>query len=627
MNRHSMNRRTMNRHTRFFLSFCPHIPGRGVWIAGLVVLALVCVGFRAAEVRQNGQAAPARPSPPQTYLNAQSGVEYLGDESCRNCHSTIYAQFKQTGMGRSVSTPSAEDLRELAKPIRLVNKKLNQSYSIYARDGKIFHEESESDAKGRTVFSETHEVAYTVGAGDVGKSYLVAEGDALFVSPISYYARIRGWDLSPGYGEGTFRGFTRRVVDLCVDCHTGWPLVVPGSHNRFQQPPFRFLTVGCERCHGPGAIHVAQRTQDALSGVSFDGPIDFSVVNPRKLRPEIREDVCAQCHLAGDARVLQPGKNYLDFRPGTRLGDVVAIFSVPQTIKGNHFVALDQFEQLKMSRCWAASNGRMGCISCHDPHVQLHGDQAADFFRTRCLGCHATDSCREPLAQRQATLPPDNCIQCHMLKQTSENIGHSSITDHRILRIPSEIPAAQQAGASPPPTDLIYDAKPSGSGETQGNLRNLALAYAQVGARYPELDAKGLALIEQAAAEFPADAEIQAAYGSVLRLARPREEQRAAQALQKAIDAGSKSAEVRTQLARLRLQMGQVTAAMELYKESIQMDPYFAPAYLDLAQVYSTLKDRKHALETLDGVLKVDPGNNAARQQRLKVEAVPEKNQ
>ena len=72
------------------------------------------------------------------------------------------------------------------------------------------------------------------------------------------------------------------------------------------------------------------------------------------------------------------------------------------------------------------------------------------------------------------------------------------------------------------------------------------------------------------------------------------------------------------------MQLGQVTAAMELYKESIQIEPYYTPAYLDLAQIYSMLKDRKNALEVLDAVLKVDPGNDAARQQRLKVQAMQE---
>jgi hypothetical protein len=591
-------------------------------MVGLAAFCMVCAASRMAEAGRPGQAVPAQEKPLEQYLNAQPGVAYVGDEVCRDCHSSEYKTFKQTGMGRSVSIPSPDELRALAKPVTIFRKQLNRSYSIYARDGKMYQEESERDAKGQLLFSEIHEIAYTVGAGDVGKSYLVAKEDALFVSPISYYERIRGWDLSPGYKEGTFRGFTRRVVDLCVDCHTGLPLLAPDSHNRFQQPPFRFLTVGCERCHGPGAIHVEQRKQ----GAPLTGPLDFSIVNPERLRPEVRDDVCAQCHFAGDARVLQPGKNYLDFRPGTPLGDVVDIFSVPPAIKGTRFVALDQFEQLKMSLCWTASKGRLGCITCHDPHVQLRGDKAVSYFRERCLNCHPAESCRGPMPKRQATSPPDNCVLCHMPQRTIENIGHSSLTDHRILRTPSEIPAVLQGGASAPPTDLVLDTKPSGSTDTQLDLRNRALAYAQVAARYPELGESGFAVLEHAAKVLPNDIEVQSAYGLILSVARPKEKERATQALQKAIDLGSKSAEVRTKLARLLLQKGEVTASIELYKQSILMDPYYTPAYLDLARIFTTLDDRPSALETLDRALKIDPGNDAARQERLKVAAIPDKN-
>jgi hypothetical protein len=69
----------------------------------------------------------------------------------------------------------------------------------------MYHEESQRDAKNQLVFSETHEIAYVVGAGEVGKSYLVGNGDAFFVSPISFYKRINGWDLSPGYEAGSFQ--------------------------------------------------------------------------------------------------------------------------------------------------------------------------------------------------------------------------------------------------------------------------------------------------------------------------------------------------------------------------------------------------------------------------------------
>lgn len=44
-----------------------------------------------------------------------------------------------------------------------------------------------------------------------------------------------------------------------------------------------------------------------------------------------------------------------------------------------------------------------------------------------------------------------------------------------------------------------------------------------------------------------------------------------------------------------------------------------APPYLELARLYSLLKDFKSAREILDLVLKVDPGNYAARQEWQKL--------
>src|SRR5579863_7099835 len=500
------------------ISFCqPKILLRAISMVGLAAFCLLCSTSRMAKARQTGQPSPVQEKPSAQYLNTQPGVEYVGDEVCRACHPSEFEAFKRTAMGRSVSIPSADELRALAKPVTIVRKQLDRSYLVYAHDGQMFQEQSERDAKGQLVFSETREIAYTVGAGDVGKSYLISRDDALFVAPVSYYARIQGWDLSPGYNEGSFRGFTRRVVDLCVDCHTGLPQPVPDSHNRFQHPPFRFLSIGCERCHGPGALHAEQREQDAPR----QGPLDLSIVNPERLPPGLRDEVCAQCHFAGDARVLQPGKNYLDFRPGTALGDVVDIFSVRPAIKGTHFVALDQFEQLRMSRCWSASKGRLGCITCHDPHVQLHGEQAASSFRERCMRCHRSDSCRESMSRRQATSPPDNCIRCHMPQRITENIDHSSLTDHRILRTHSEIPVDLQDGAGAPPSDLLLYANSSRARVAKLDLRNLALAYAQVAPRFPELRERGFAALEQAVASLPSDVEVQSAYGRTLALARP----------------------------------------------------------------------------------------------------------
>jgi len=588
---------------------------RRLWsfaVAAICLTVAAPYGHPAHDARQEPGAE--KPTPVH-YLNSQAGVEYVGDQVCGSCHTDEYKSFRQTAMGRSTSIPSKDDLQSLVKPITFSSSTLDRMYSIYARDGEMYHEESQRDANGQLVFSETHEIAYVVGAGEVGKSYLVGNGDAFFVSPISFYTRINGWDLSPGYETSLFKDFTRPVLELCVDCHTGRPSFVPDKPNHFQQPPFRSLSIGCERCHGPGAIHVKQRKEDA----DLEGPVDTAIVNPATMPTEIRDDVCAQCHFLGDARVLRPGKNELDFRPGTPLNSVVAIFSVAAKVKGDRFTALDQFEQLKLSRCAIASKGRLGCITCHDPHVQLRGAEAAADFRERCLTCHKVESCRAPSARRQSTSPPDSCVACHMPKQQLQNISHASATDHRILRNPSEDLQARDQVSPASSDELIYDSRPLGIEDTKPDLRSLALAYPQLAGHYPILRQKGFATIQQAAQELRDDAEVQAAYGLILAVARPGEGARAADALQRAIDLGSRSPEVRSKLADIRLGQGQVTAAIELYKQAIQIEPFYRPAYLDLARAYLMSKDLDNAYEILGRLLKIDPGNNAARQGWLKL--------
>jgi tetratricopeptide (TPR) repeat protein len=162
--------------------------------------------------------------------------------------------------------------------------------------------------------------------------------------------------------------------------------------------------------------------------------------------------------------------------------------------------------------------------------------------------------------------------------------------------------------------ELIYDQHPLGFGDAKPDLRSLALAYPQAAIHYPELRQKGFAVLRQAVRELPNDAEVQATYGLVLLYAQPGESARAAEALQRAIDLGSTSPEVRTRLADVRFQQGQVTAAIDLYKQSIQIDPLYTQAYLDLARAYLMLKDAQNAYQTLDRVLKVDLGNDTARQ-------------
>ena len=164
---------------------------------------------------------------------------------------------------------------------------------------------------GRVVSRNEAEARYVIGSGEQAMAFLLERGDGyLFESPITWYSGKRKWDLSPGYERDNVH-FERFVKPACLFCHSNQFDHVEGTENRYRQPIFRGHAIGCERCHGPGELHVRKPEQ-----VGDEPP---NIVNPARLKPELREAVCQQCHLQGDIRVVRAGRKLTDFRPGLPL--------------------------------------------------------------------------------------------------------------------------------------------------------------------------------------------------------------------------------------------------------------------------------------------------------------------
>src|SRR5207302_8912911 len=128
-----------------------------------------------------------------------------------------------------------------------------------------------------------------------------------------------------------------------------------------------------------------------------------------------------------ESRIVRRDRQLFDYRPGMPLHEILSVFVRSPEVDAERAVA-DHTEQMYRSRCFQASTGRLGCISCHDPHVSPAAEQKTAHYRDRCLRCHQEESCGLPPAVRRARNPADSCVECHMPRAATK-IAHTAGTD------------------------------------------------------------------------------------------------------------------------------------------------------------------------------------------------------
>jgi len=380
---------------------------------------MVFVSWRNTRNENVGRVVPVSP-----YGNTRPDVKYLGDAACVGCHAKSAENFRQHPMGRSLAPLVEATVRKGDEGVgRALFESQGLHYSIEHRDGHVFHQETRRDASGRIVTKNEAEVQFAVGSGRQGIAYLIEHDGFLFESPLTWYSRKQTWGLSPGFDVSNYQ-FDRPIQPNCLFCHANRVAPVAGPINQYRVPIFQGHAIGCERCHGPGELHVS-------SPAMVNGK-DMTIVNPADLAPALRDDVCAQCHLAGDSRVVRVGQRNEDYRPGLPFPRFWTVFVQPPDRAENRFVG--QFEQMHESHCFRASQGRLGCISCHSPHHFPAPEEKVAYYRSRCLACHAEQGCSLPASDRLKRNRDDDCTHCHMPKESSFDIPHAASADHRIPR-------------------------------------------------------------------------------------------------------------------------------------------------------------------------------------------------
>jgi tetratricopeptide (TPR) repeat protein len=395
-------------------------------VLGLMLLA-GCAG-----TQDEAPVAEAAAHTELPFLNMDPSVEYVGENTCRDCHLEEFASSKQTGMGRAFYPMTADNIVEdFTADNELVVEGSGMRYRMIQRGDDFYQQQYMIDSKGAQIAFDERRLAWVIGSNHHSRSYVTEQNGKLFQAPVCWYPDETKWELCPGY-EFKNDHFARTITAGCIHCHNGVMTLVEGEKNQYEQPyPHG---IGCERCHGPGQLHVEKWS----GGATPTGEPDDTIVHVRRLPQEERIEVCMQCHL-GDAkaseRVIRWDKEFTLFRPGQRISEAVVAFRYVQQTQWD-FGLSAQTDRLIQSECYKQSGGKIECLTCHNPHITIyHEDRPDDYFRQRCLGCHVEQDCVGEAEARQATAPAaDDCVQCHMRKAEPDDQRFTEFTDHWIRR-------------------------------------------------------------------------------------------------------------------------------------------------------------------------------------------------
>lgn len=367
-------------------------------------------------------AADVREVPTSRFLNTRDATR-VGSQRCLECHADHFASHRSAGMGQS-SAPV--DLNSEPTGGTVEHAESNRRYEVFRRDGTLWCSESLLKEDTHVLLGE-YELSYRVGSGRFARTYL-SNADGFWVEcPVTWYESRQVWDMSPGYDEPNQQGFERAVTQQCLRCHVGESREIDASHRRME---IGEDWISCERCHGPGSIHVAYQSGEVQIELddSVTGDVDHTIVNPKHLTRELADDVCAQCHEHPQLTLPAPDRDQDDFRPGLPL-DAFRVTYGHEEQHDHGMTVVGHIGQMRLSRCYQASD--MSCITCHSPHHRPDPGKTLTHYRQACLQCHEPAHCGSPQPDRLKLSPQDDCVQCHMPRSDTE-IPHVAFTHHRI---------------------------------------------------------------------------------------------------------------------------------------------------------------------------------------------------
>ncbi len=604
------------------------------------------------------RAAPAPRSDPLLGfgLSVTGGAApgYVEDRACALCHDALYRSYQAVGMAQSFYRPRPDKVIERFPAGPYFHVPSQRYFEMSNRDGRLFFKRYQLDDQDRPINVLVEEVDWILGSGHHARNYLYqTEAGELYQLPVAWYGQTRTWGMAPGYDRPQHSGVQRRVRRECLFCHNAYPDVPEGSDAYMAAQVFPVELpegTGCQRCHGPGARHVRM----AVQGDAEIEELRAAIVNPGRLEPRLRNDICYACHMAPSVAlpgIRRFGRGDYAFRPGQSLADYLVQVDVAEAGKAY----AERFEishhpdhqpyRLEQSRCFRESRGALSCLTCHDPHRKVPPVARAAHYRAACLGCHAVDARGLPVMAQGGTHPAvesGDCTSCHMPKRRPQDVVRVTMTDHFIRRRPGGSELLAPLEESDPVLEDVWFLEPGRA--PQGALgeiyRAVVVGRAGGGASVAALDR-----LEQLLAAHPlADAEPyldlaigqlrQRRYGALeVTVARILERspgnplalewlgaaragmgrtEDAARLVREAVERNPKRPEAHFNLGLFTAALGRTEEAVSRFERALELRPNFVAAWFHLGKALATLGRNTEAAHRFRRALQLEPSHSGA---------------
>jgi hypothetical protein len=291
--------------------------------------------------------------------NDTTKPSWVLSSSCEHCHPKIHKRWSRSGHGNALVKVAG-------------NKPADPPYST-------FPQLPPTDDQGKA--HAWKDVTYIIGGFGWKAAFADAKGYVITGSKADWNVVQQAWQASdkivpPG---------TMKLT--CPACHsTGWKSDdthdVDGKQDNLDGAGGTWIEEGvaCERCHGPGSLHVL---------ADGYGPI------------EVRRDAaaCGKCH-----GTTPPG---------------------PIHAKDGLIEQAQQWNEMAVTKMRI-----LACVDCHDPHASAHHDDVnvnpQRGIVTKCETCHYKKVGKHAVAKHATVSGGPDCVRCHMPRAVKSATGNAA---------------------------------------------------------------------------------------------------------------------------------------------------------------------------------------------------------